>query len=142
MPLDEGQEIMDVSLSQAPDYRFQLNESLERHFHKAISAVENRSGWGAGKRADLSKIKEKIQACKRALVTPHRIYSHYVEFRHGKACCPFHEEKTPSMQVYNDGHYHCYGCHAHGDIFDFVMRRENLSFTAAVERVCAHLGVV
>ncbi|MGH7211252.1 MAG: CHC2 zinc finger domain-containing protein, partial [Acetobacteraceae bacterium] len=32
----------------------------------------------------------------------------------GKACCPFHNEKTPSYYIYEDG-YHCFGCGAHGD---------------------------
>src|SRR5262249_47438756 len=32
----------------------------------------------------------------------------------GKILCPFHEEKTPSCQLYDDGHYFCFGCRAHG----------------------------
>jgi len=36
----------------------------------------------------------------------------------GKILCPFHEEKTPSCQLYTDGHYHCFGCGAHGWIDD------------------------
>jgi DNA polymerase I-like protein with 3'-5' exonuclease and polymerase domains len=35
-------------------------------------------------------------------------------FERGKILCPFHEEKTPSCQLYDDGHYHCFGCQAHG----------------------------
>jgi DNA polymerase I-like protein with 3'-5' exonuclease and polymerase domains len=33
-----------------------------------------------------------------------------------KICCPFHHDSNPSLQLYPDGHYHCYGCGAHGDI--------------------------
>jgi DNA polymerase len=37
----------------------------------------------------------------------------------GKICCPFHDDKTPSLQLYpDDGHYHCFGCGAHGWIDD------------------------
>jgi DNA polymerase I-like protein with 3'-5' exonuclease and polymerase domains len=36
----------------------------------------------------------------------------------GKILCPFHQEKTPSCQLYADGHYHCFGCGAHGQIDD------------------------
>jgi hypothetical protein len=36
----------------------------------------------------------------------------------GKILCPFHQEKTPSCQLYADGHYHCFGCGAHGQIND------------------------
>jgi DNA polymerase I-like protein with 3'-5' exonuclease and polymerase domains len=47
----------------------------------------------------------------------------------GKINCPFHEEKTPSCQLYADGHYHCFGCGAHGwidedmDLPDDVLAR-------------------
>lgn len=58
------------------------------------------------------------------------------------ACCPFHQEKTPSFSVSpEDGLYYCFGCHAGGDVFSFVEKMENLSFTEAVERLAeaAHL---
>jgi DNA primase len=50
------------------------------------------------------------------------------------ACCPFHNEKSPSFTV-NDqkGFFHCFGCGAHGDIIGFIMRQENRSFPEAVE---------
>ena len=52
------------------------------------------------------------------------------------ACCPFHQEKTPSFSVSpEDGLYYCFGCHAGGDVFSFVEKMENLSFTEAVERL-------
>ena len=41
--------------------------------------------------------------------------------REYKACCPFHGEKTPSFYVYDDG-YHCFGCGAHGNAIDFLMK--------------------
>jgi len=46
--------------------------------------------------------------------------------RSRKICCPFHDEKTPSMHIYPD-HFHCYGCGAHGDHVDWLMRTEDLS---------------
>lgn len=60
------------------------------------------------------------------------------------ACCPFHQEKTPSFSVSpEDGLYYCFGCHAGGDVFSFVEKMENLSFTEAVERLAeaAHLDL-
>lgn len=46
--------------------------------------------------------------------------------------CPFHDDSTPSLLVDDrDGHYHCFGCGAHGDAIDFVSRRRGLSFTDA-----------
>lgn len=58
------------------------------------------------------------------------------------ACCPFHNEKTASFSVAADkGFYYCFGCHAHGDVFKFVMMKENISFSEAVERLAerAHI---
>ncbi len=62
--------------------------------------------------------------------------------REFKACCPFHQEKTPSFTL-NDqkGFFHCFGCGAHGDIVGFVMRHDNLSFVEAVERLAGEAGV-
>lgn len=60
--------------------------------------------------------------------------------RHHKACCPFHNEKTPSFHVYDD-HYHCYGCGAHGDLISFEMAAGGLSFMEAVEALAAEAGL-
>jgi len=51
-----------------------------------------------------------------------------------KGLCPFHNEKTPSFSVSPEkGFYHCFGCSAHGNAIDFMMRYENRSFPEAVE---------
>jgi len=47
------------------------------------------------------------------------------------ALCPFHGEKTPSFYVWPD-HYHCFGCGAHGDVFDWLMRTRQIPFAEAV----------
>ena len=52
-----------------------------------------------------------------------------------KACCPFHTEKTPSFIVYADqNRYHCFGCQAHGDFIDLIMKLDNVSFKEAVAK--------
>ena len=57
------------------------------------------------------------------------------------ACCPFHNEKTPSFHVEDrKGRYHCFGCKASGDIFTFLVEKEGLSFPEAVERLAAGSG--
>lgn len=57
------------------------------------------------------------------------------------ACCPFHGERTPSFRVYSqDQHFHCFGCGAHGDVIDFVMKAEGLTWRDAVERLAADTG--
>lgn len=55
--------------------------------------------------------------------------------------CPFHEEKTPSFHVYGDGHYHCFGCGAHGTTLGFLMEMDGLTFPEAVESLAAFAGV-
>ena len=58
------------------------------------------------------------------------------------ACCPFHEEKTPSFSVNPaKGFYKCFGCGKGGTAFNFLMEMEGLSFPEAVERVAELSGV-
>ncbi len=60
-----------------------------------------------------------------------------------KACCPFHDEKTPSFVVQKgDSHYHCFGCGAHGDAIQFLIAHQRLSFTEAVESLAHKYQVV
>jgi DNA primase len=57
--------------------------------------------------------------------------------------CPFHEDHTPSFLVdAADQHFHCFGCSAHGDVLDFVMRSERLDFRQAVARLTGGRGPV
>lgn len=59
-----------------------------------------------------------------------------------KVCCPFHAEKTPSCYLYDgDGHYHCFGCGAHGDVFEYLMTYEKLSFYEAVVHLAQASGL-
>jgi len=56
--------------------------------------------------------------------------------------CPFHSEKTPSFTVNPEqGFFYCFGCHAGGDVFDFVMRMGSLSFPDALGELAARAGV-
>lgn len=59
-----------------------------------------------------------------------------------KACCPFHHEKTPSFTCSSEkGLFYCFGCQAGGDIFEFLMKMENLSFNEALEKLAERAGV-
>ena len=52
------------------------------------------------------------------------------------ALCPFHKEKTPSFNISDDkGFYHCFGCGKNGDIFNYLMETENLSFLEALKKL-------
>ena len=59
-----------------------------------------------------------------------------------KACCPFHDEKTPSFYVVPaKGFYKCFGCGESGDVFAFLIKRLGFSFVDAVKHVAASTGV-
>ena len=59
-----------------------------------------------------------------------------------KACCPFHNEKTPSFYVNDEkGFYHCFGCQAHGDAIRWLTDRQGLSFMDAVKELAARAGL-
>jgi len=59
-----------------------------------------------------------------------------------KGLCPFHQEKTPSFTVNPaKGFFYCFGCHASGDVFRFLMQYENMSFPEAVRFLAARYGV-
>ncbi|NOI01181.1 DNA primase [Vibrio kanaloae] len=58
------------------------------------------------------------------------------------ACCPFHNEKTPSFSVSQEKQfYHCFGCGVHGNAIDFMMEFERLDFVEAIEELASFLGL-
>ncbi|MEZ9648730.1 DNA primase [Vibrio lentus] len=58
------------------------------------------------------------------------------------ACCPFHNEKTPSFSVSQEKQfYHCFGCGVHGNAIDFIMEFERLDFVEAIEELASFLGL-
>ena len=62
--------------------------------------------------------------------------------REFKACCPFHDEKSPSFWVSPDKQfYHCFGCGAHGTSLGFLMNYDRLSFPEAIEELASRAGV-
>src|SRR5882724_4827882 len=62
--------------------------------------------------------------------------------RNHMGLCPFHSEKTPSFSVSEErGFFHCFGCNASGDVFKFVMLRDNLTFPEALEQLAREAGV-
>lgn len=62
--------------------------------------------------------------------------------REFKACCPFHQEKTPSFTVNDEkGFYHCFGCGAHGDAIRFLTDSRGLQFMDAVKELAGKAGM-
>lgn len=89
-------------------------------------------------RYPLEEIREKVDIVE--------LVSTYVNLKRSgkalKALCPFHTEKTPSFTVNEDlQRWHCYGCGEHGDVFSFLMKIENMTFSEAVQDLAKKAGV-
>lgn len=74
------------------------------------------------------------------------IISHYLPLKKAgknyKALCPFHQEKTPSFMVSPEKQlFHCFGCGAGGNVFNFVMKWEKISFPEAVKMIGEKVGI-
>jgi len=74
------------------------------------------------------------------------IISSYVPLKkqsgHYMACCPFHNEKTPSFVINEQqGYYHCFGCGESGDVISFVMGMESVTFIEAVKILAERAGM-
>jgi DNA primase len=85
-----------------------------------------------------NRLLHEIDALKAAADLPTLIGATLELRRRGRlyvACCPFHAEKTPSFHVWRD-HYHCFGCGAHGDAFDWLRSQHRMEIPEAVR----HLG--
>ena len=62
--------------------------------------------------------------------------------REFKACCPFHNEKTPSFTINDEkGFYHCFGCSAHGDAIRWMTDQRGLSFMDAIKELASEAGM-
>lgn len=62
--------------------------------------------------------------------------------REWAACCPFHDEKTPSFYVNDQKQfYHCFGCGAHGDVISWMTEQRGLSFIDAIKELAAEAGM-
>ena len=60
--------------------------------------------------------------------------------RNGMTCCPFHEDRHPSMKL-NEDYFFCFGCHASGDVIDFTTRLFGLSPYAAAQKLETDFGI-
>ena len=60
--------------------------------------------------------------------------------RHGKALCPFHNDRHPSLFV-DDDHYYCYACGEHGDVIDFTAKLYGLKLYEAAQKLAYDFGI-
>ena len=100
----------------------------------------------------LDPLKQRLDACKRmvdrvtykrtadaGLAGPEQIdrakrypIGELIRTTRGFVLCPFHNERTASLRVFPDNHFHCFGCGAHGDSIEFVRKQNNIGFWDAV----------
>ena len=86
--------------------------------------------------------KQHIDDLKRSVSLTHLIGQSVKLDSHGKALCPFHEEKTPSFHVNErKGTFNCYGCGEHGDAMDWLQKGRGLSFKDAVGYLEGRTGI-
>lgn len=60
--------------------------------------------------------------------------------RHGKALCPFHNDRNPSLFV-DDDYYHCFACGEHGDVIDFTAKLFGLKLYEAAQKLAYDFGI-
>lgn len=60
--------------------------------------------------------------------------------RNGMTCCPFHEDRNPSLKL-NEDYFFCFGCGASGDVIDFTARLFGISLKDATEKLAADFGI-
>ena len=60
--------------------------------------------------------------------------------RNGMTCCPFHEDRHPSLKM-NEDYFYCFGCHASGDVIDFTARLFGISLKDAATKLAADFGI-
>ena len=78
----------------------------------------------------------------RDIVTMKQVAELYgIDTKRGMINCIFHNDKTPSMKLYDD-HYYCFGCGAHGDAVSFAAQITGLSQYEAAKQLCSAFGIV
>lgn len=78
----------------------------------------------------------------KAAVTPMQAAEHYGlrVLPNGMTCCPFHEDRYPSLKL-NEDFFYCFGCGASGDVIDFTARLFGISLKDAAEKLAADFSI-
>ena len=78
----------------------------------------------------------------KSTVTPKKAAEHFglSVSRNGMICCPFHDDRHPSMKLYDD-HFHCFGCQATGDVIEFTSKLFGITPLEAAQKLAAGFGI-
>ena len=85
---------------------------------------------------EIPEIKQKLSI--------HTVLQHYhlEQDKHGRVCCPFHDDKTPSMQIYpSTNTFHCFGCDRTGDTIEFIQQKQGISKHEAILKAQELIGI-
>ena len=89
----------------------------------------------------MSMAESVFEAVKQSVSVREAVQMYGIEVnRSGMACCPFHDDKNPSMKL-NEEYFYCFGCGATGDVIDFTARLYNLSPKEAAEKLAQDFGL-
>ena len=69
------------------------------------------------------------------------LMGNYTTVKQKKACCPFHNEKSPSLVIYHNTSFKCFGCGKSGDVFTLIQQMERLPFYEAIKWVAAKYNI-
>src|SRR3712207_5419676 len=103
-----------------------------------LLALDSAAVAGRIRDADIAQVRERNRI--------DEVIGEYVALRPAgagalKGLCPFHDEKTPSLNIRpSRGTFHCFGCGVGGDVFEFVQRIEVIGFAEAVQRLADRVG--
>jgi hypothetical protein len=107
-----------VVVADDPGRRYRLAELVDDLQDPPVS--RSRGDRGGVGRGHVTQLDEPL------LAIPARTYVHQLAglepARDGKVACPFHDDATPSLQLYDDGTFYCFGCQAGGSVYDFAAR--------------------
>lgn len=114
---------------------FWLRSSLMHHYYNITLLESNKNKIERLIKILTSDIKTNKFTPEEILLAETTDPSLFLDFNNAGFCiCPFHEERTPSMKYYSDTHkLHCYGCGWHGNMIDFIMKLNKVSFIEAVK---------
>lgn len=78
----------------------------------------------------------------KSTVTPRMAAEHFGlnVSRYGMACCPFHDDRNPSMKL-NEDYFYCFGCGAKGDVIDFTSKLFGITALEAAQKLSADFGI-
>jgi len=145
------QDIMN-DLSYCQTQKIQTFTEFERSLWGGIASslsnrlllIQRREAWAnrdPSKKSQCRPLEELKQYPITSICDSHNIQHIKAGTNRERVCCPFHNEKTPSLIIFTDkNRYHCFGCQAHGSNIDFLAAVDNITFSEALKIINSLMG--